>query len=299
MPIPAAAIAVIIAEKAAEKLGERLGEAISDSIFGKDSQLPDIQKELRKMSQKLEEILSYSRATFVLVERLPIVMQEKLDLHELYQAHNNINSTYEAYEAFLTIQEWNEAISFGPEIALRNNWKTIIDTEARIEMLMALPKYGDFLLVFTRGKLRDSVLSGIDKKIEELAILIKLLSDEKVTPCAQSMERIIHSAQVKSGSLLDEKPWVSWVLNDPLTKIIKVCRPSDFDSNGPGGRGRDRMICHQETVPDSVWNSSLASADAELKELSERMEGLRKILQAAVITHKTLVTYRNSIAARA
>lgn len=295
-PITAGAIAAIIAEKAAEEVGKRLGEGLGNflnkKIFGEDSTTLEIQKELRVISQRLTEILSYCRATLVLVERLPIVIEESLDRHDLYQAHMSLSSTY---EAFMILDEWDDKITFNTAKDIISNWNIVIDKEARLDFLMRLPTYGDFLIVFTNNLMRESVTKGIEKKLLTIEDSIKSITDDKINPCAEAINRILQSPQVKSGTLIDAFPWITWTLNDTRTTTTVECIPREGGEHNPGGRGGGRDICHKIQVPDTAWNNSLSSTQAELNALSTKLEEYRKILQANVVVRQTYALYLTSL----
>ena len=289
-PVAAAAIATVIVTSAAQQLGSRIGDAIADGIFGRSNDLDVIQKKLAELSAQLQEVLHYTRATYALVEELPNIISGIVDQQTLYLAHNDIESSIQAY---MRLQQWHGTIGYDTLTKLLSAWNIVIDKEASTEKHLLIPKYGEFLLLVTNGQLIDAVQSGVKEKLTIISDLIEDLSKEQISPCANEIESILRSDHVKSGTLLSDSPWVTWVMHGHRTRTVTRCvsRPCR-QCNG------DISSCRDYQVPDETWNSTVNSKNARLQVLLERIVMLARQLQSAVLARETLAKYLDVVSVR-
>lgn len=291
MPAPvAAAVAAIIATSAAKQLGTRIGDAIADGIFGRANDLKEIQKQLDKLSSQLQEVLHYARSTYELVENLPNIISGLLDQQTLYLAHNDIESSLQAY---MRLQQWHGTIGYETLANLLKSWNIIIDKESSTEKIAFLPRYGEFMLLVTNGQLFDAVHNGVKFKLEVVDGLIDNLIKDQITPCATEIEGILKSEHVKSGSLLENGPWVAWAMQGHRTRTITECieRPCEY-CNGSITR------CFNRQIPDSTWNSTVDSKNSRLRTLAEKIGLFAKQLQSAVLAKEVLSRYLSLLDSR-
>lgn len=289
-PVAAAAIATVIVTSAAQQIGSRIGDAIADGIFGQSNDLKDVQKRLADLSAQLQEVLHYSRETYALVEQLPDIISGIVDQQTLYLAHNDIESSIQAY---MRLQQWHGTIGYDTLTKLLSAWNIILDKEASTEKHQFLPRYGEFLLLVTNGQLSDSIRSGVEEKLAIINDLIEDLTKDRITPCATEIESILRSSHVKSGSLLEDIPWVSWVIHSHRTRTVTRCisRPCRH-CNG------DISRCWDEQIPDETWNSAVNLKNSRLQALSEHIGILAKQLRSAVLAREALKKYLMVLTAR-
>ena len=221
-PTTAAAIGAIVVAKAAEKLGERIGDSIADGIFGKTDEFKEIKKMLNEINRKVDEILVYSKKTLLLVEELPNVIDGFFIRERLHNAENNILSHYETY---IRLDNWNNTLSYESYAGLIRSWNDIINFEHRFDELMLIPRYGEFLLLWSNGQFLKTITNGLDKKIKILNSALKNEIEDELIPVSLNVERIINSQYVKKGELLNDWPWITYILSDKLTITVTECVP--------------------------------------------------------------------------
>jgi len=290
-PTTATAIAAIILKSTAEKLGERIGDAIGDAIFGKDTELEDMQKQLQEISRKLQEVLEFSRSTYILVEQLPHVVQEIVDRQTLYDAHTTLEASLQGY---LELEEWHGSIGYETLVGLLKSWNIIIDKESMTEELVKLPEYGEFILVVTHGQLLEAVSTGISQKVEALNGAIDQLSDLEIQPLANEAENLLSKPQVKSGDLVVASPWIQWSMHGTRTKKETICHPQQCrHCNG------SIDFCRTIDVPDKAWNNSRNSINSRLGAIQKSLEEHIRSLRTAVLARSVLEKYQTVLSANA
>lgn len=286
-PTTAAAIGAIVVAKAAEEIGSRIGSEISDGIFGKSDNMADIRKMLNQMNVKIDEILEYARATYVLVEELPDVILQVIEKERLYNAHNNIISNYETY---IRLPEWHNTIGHSTVASLVASWRIIIDSESNIGYLLRLPRYGEFLLLVTNGQFYEAVTSGIKSKIRLLENSLRVEREDILDPQLREVERLIKTAYVKSGTLLNSSPWVSWVIADKRTITVRRCH--DLPCIACNG---SITACWDEQVPDTAWNNQLDIVNRQIQNYSKTINSTIIRIRSIVLVLEILKEYLASL----
>jgi hypothetical protein len=277
MPNPV--VAIIIA-KAAEKLGERIGDEIGDAIFGEDNEFEEIKRMLERMEKKIGEILQYSRATYSLVSELPAVFQGIINEQTLYLAHNSVESSFQTY---LSLPNINSTINYDTFQKLLENWNIIIDMEQSTERLVELPKYGEFLLLISGGKLFNTVKSGLNKKQNLINSSIKAETME-LDELLETAKRYFNSEYIKIGEILKNEPWISWIANNDRqmdeTSCHSLCVPGDCFE-----------VCNTYKVPNQPWNNKKNKANNELQVLKEKIIASVNELRSLVLVREVFDKY--------
>lgn len=282
-PVTAAVIAGVVVTAAAKNIGARIGDEIAKGIFGKDTSLDEIQTQLEEMSVKLDTILSYSRATFILVENIPNIVADKLDGQSLYHAHNKLTASYDAY---MLSTEWHGTIGYETLVSLIENWNVIIDKEDSTEQLIKMPRYAEHMLIVTHGQLIDVVTNGITEKRDVLDTYIKTLIEQKINPLVVEAERHLSSGYVKSGNLLDSAPWLTWTMNGTRNKTVK--RQISMPCEKCNGKS---YTTYEETIPDTGWNTALADVNTRLHTIATELDEHFRLLHSATTAHTVLDIY--------
>lgn len=256
-------VAIIVAkaaEKIGEKIGERIGEEIGDLIFGEEDDFGEIKEMLQKMEKQIGEILEYSRATFSLVSELPDVILDLLNEQTLYNAHISLDSSYETY---IRLPHLNSTIGHNTFSNLLTNWNTIIDMEHSVEKLIELPKYAEFLILISGGKLFNKVQSEFTKK-ENLVKSALKAEQEELNNLFALTNINISSEYIESGKILDKEPWITWLAKKNKLKEETKCFWMHI-------QGDSFERCITSNVPDKPWNNKKNTKNAELQNLKDKI----------------------------
>lgn len=288
-PVTASAVVKIILAAAAKEIGKEIGKAIANSLLGPkfSKELRDVKMQLAIINQKLDYIVVTSNKTYKLVAELPDLIEGLLDKQTLYVAHNNINSSIQAFDA---LDNWNDKIGWESLKSVLESWNTIIHKENRTDELIKLPYYADFLIVFTKGALFDQVKKSLSEKQKEVEVVLNSLRDDDLSPLIKEADRILKSEHIRNGSFINEPPWIRWEREKERTTELTemICEVNHasmtrhcFDST--------------RTVPDVQWNNSVKKKHGRLSEIRKDVEKLSSIIPSLVIVNDVLKKYLSSV----
>ncbi|MBJ9739691.1 hypothetical protein I5523_08545 [Acinetobacter oleivorans] len=300
-PVTTAALVAIVVEQAAQELGKRIGGAIADRLFG--SELSENQALLKSISRDVREILTDVKKIYSIVITIPDIVQGEILRNELYKAHININSNI---EAFYILNEWNGSLGKISLVEVLNSWKLICDKEDNVEMIWEIPRYADFIMIITRNKAKELVLSGLDYKIEVLESRRNVLYNDFFLKTVNDIEKIFNSSEyINYGRFISENPWIEFSMKPDKTKTVKSCMvdiPKDPKTNSEkevdslGDYFIERLECKFEEVPDTAWNNQRNYVNSLLQNSSLNLNNYILELRTVIATLTLLTTYKEKLA---
>ncbi|MNU72772.1 hypothetical protein D3C71_622440 [compost metagenome] len=299
-PVTAAALAAIVVEQAAQELGKRIGGAIADRLFG--NELSENQALLKSISRDVKEILSDVKKIYSIVVKIPDIVQGEILRNELYKAHININSNI---ETFLILKSWNGSLGYDALVNVLNSWKIICDKEDEVDMIWEIPRYADFIMMITKNRAKELVLSGLDYKIEVLESRRKVIYNECFLKIVKDIENIFTSSEyINYGRFLSENPWIEFNMKPDKIKTVRVCKP-----DGPkeptiidesevvllGNYFIERVFCEFVDVPDTAWNNQRNSVNYFLQNSSLQLNNIILEIRTIIATLTLLITYKEKL----
>lgn len=300
-PVTAAALVAIVVEQAAQELGKRIGGAIADRLFG--SELSENQALLKSLSRDVREILTDVKKIYSIVITIPDIVQGEILRNELYKAHININSNI---EAFYILNEWNGSLGKISLVEVLNSWKLICDKEDNVEMIWEIPRYADFIMMITRNKAKELVLSGLDYKIEVLESRRNVLYNDFFLRTVNDIEKIFNSSEyINYGRFISENPWIEFSMKPDKTKTVKFCmvdipkdpkNKSEKEVDSLGDYFIERLECEFEEVPDTAWNNQRNYVNSLLQNSSLNLNNYILELRTVIATLTLLTTYKEKLA---
>jgi len=285
-PVTASVIAKKMAKGVISKVGYKILESIAPGIFSDKKKFEEIKKQLAEISKQLEEILEIARNTFELVERLPDIVSDLIDEQTLYISRTRIESSIQVY---LSLNTRPNAISHDELTDLLQSWNILIDKEQKTWVINQLPRYGEYLLATTDGKLFNAVLSGIRDKKVAVERSHKIVGDA-ITSLAREAEAIINESYIRSGSVLDDEPWLVWTPESTRTRT--VTRTVSMPCSACNG-----TIDHswREQVPDTAWNNELSKKKNRLANIRSELGRLSNDYRSLLVSDEVLKTFEQSL----
>jgi len=288
-PITASVVLKTMAKAAIAKVSGKILESIAPGVFSNKKDFEEIKKELSKISMKLDEVLEISRSTFRLVEMLPDIVDGFIDGQTLYMAQGRIEASITVY---ISLKIRPNTISYNELTDLVQAWNTLIDKETKTSVVNHLPRYGEYLLSATDGKLYLAVLHGVQNKVDAVLDSQNIKSSQ-ILDLATEAEKIISSDFINSGSILNGEPWISWNPKGNRTRKERECVPLPCSvCNG------DLLNCWDIQVPDTAWNNELASKISRLFEIRKLISLAADDYRSLVVTNEILNTFKESLNTR-
>lgn len=285
-PITASVVLKTMAKGAIAKVGGKILESIAPGVFSNKKDFEEIKKELFIISRKLDEVLEISRSTFNLVEKLPNIVGDLIDQQTLYIAQTRIESSIEVY---ISLNTRPNTISHNELTDLVQSWNILIDKEMKTSVVNQLPRFGEYLLSATDGKLFVAVLQGIQSKGNAILNSQNTISAQ-ILELATEAEKIISSKYINSGSILDREPWVSWNPKGNKTRTETRC----YTLPCPACNG-DITNCNEVQVPDTAWNSELTRQKSRLDKIRTDIGSLSDKYRSLVVTNEVLSVFKESL----
>ncbi|MBF9050634.1 hypothetical protein GTA62_14730 [Roseobacter sp. HKCCD9010] len=291
MPEPTTALVLAgsVAQSAAEEFGSRAGEEIANLVFGDDEadDLERIQEKLKLMDQKLDQLLATTRATNVLVSLLPGVMARIIDERFRDEAWRSLKS---GRDVLLSLNEWHGGVSLDYIYRAYEAWRTVLDLEDRMEELIKLPAFAQFLLAMTKGAALDLVRSSLIVKVSTIAAS-SLEAKKRLEEALLEAEGIIGTEYISSGSLLDAAPWITWTRAPD--RSVRSRRWIEVGGMGFNGPPPGYYIDVEE--PDTVWNTAASEKSARLAEIQSGLARLVSVLVTIEFAHAVLSKYLEAL----
>lgn len=288
-PITASVVAKTMAKGAIAKVGGKILSAIAPGVFSNDKDFEEIKSQLKEISKQLSEVLSLARSTFNLVEQLPNIVSDIVDEQTLYLAKTRIESSIQIY---LSLNVRPNALSHSELTDIMQSWSILIDKEKKTTVINNLPRYGEYLLSATEGKLYEVILSGILDKQKSIKTAHENLS-ERIVDLALEGERIISSSHIKSGNIQDSEPWIIWKPEAHRTKKETRC----ISIPCPMCNG-DISHCWEEDVPDVGWNNEVNRKNNRLNRIKTEIGNLSNNFRSLVVSEEVLEQFAKSLIER-
>lgn len=288
-PITASVVIKTMAKGAIAKVGGKIIESVAPGIFSKDKDFGEIKLQLTKIAKQLDEVLSIARDTFALVEQLPNIVSDLIDEQTLYLARTKIESSIQVY---INLNVKPNTISYEELTNLLQSWNILIDKEKKTQVINRLPRYGEYLLAATDGKLYNAVKLGVTDKLTDVEKAYEVIGENIVT-LAKEAESIISGKYIKSGSITDEEPWVVWVAEGTKTKT--VTRTISMPCSACNG---SIDYTFEEEVPDTAWNNELKNKKDRLAQIKASLETLSNQYRSLIVSAEVLRTFLKSLTER-
>jgi len=244
-----------------------------------EQKLDILQKQLTKIDGKLNRLLDIARDTLILVQSFPDVIEEELDEQERDKAYRDLDSDM---TVFASLSGWDGQVG---QDALREsfqNWRTLIAFEARVDQLVMLPKYGEFLRIISKGDLAPAISSDIKRKLPAIRGLLKFEVEQKVAKLFDEARQLKADALVVNLRPIFKEPWVEWerAANRRRLATIDSCTHVGY---------HDPDLCHTyEMQPDTYWNRKVADADDRMKKIGSEITFSYKVIQTLQVIIGTL-----------
>lgn len=291
-----AEIAGYLALKAAEsfvtKVGENVADEFTEWLFGEDDELDvieqkleELQRQLTVIDNKLNKIIDITRQTLALVQDLPSVIGVILDEQERDRAYRNLDSDI---TVFRNLSGWDGMVGSDAIREGFQNWRAFLALETRVESLLLLPKYGEFLRIISKGDLAPAISSDIKTKLPVLNGLLKFEIEKQIAVLVSEGQGFRESGLIQDLRTVYQAPWVSWRRAEDRTHLETIDRCTHIGYHDP-----DR--CHTyEIRPDTYWNRRVKKADERMAVISSEIGksfAIVQTLQAIIITLEQYVSF--------
>lgn len=288
-PITASVVAKTMAKGAISKVGGKILESVAPGIFSNQKDFDEIKSQLKKIAKQLDEVLDLARDTFDLVEKLPNIVADLIDEQTLYLARTRIESSIQVY---VNLNTKPNAISHNELTDLLQSWNILIDKELKTQVINQLPRFGEFILAATDGKLYEAVLSGIKEKKVAVEKSHQTLADT-ILSLGQEAERIISTPYIRNGNLTDDEPWLTWRAEGTRTRTVTRYIPMPCSAcNG------DMGYTVSEQVPDTAWNNALTNSKNRLSKIKSELERLSNEYRSLIVSDEVLRVFEKSLIER-
>jgi hypothetical protein len=289
----AAALAIKAAEEFVKKVAENAADEFTDWLFGKDDDLDDLdvinekldalQKQVAIVDAKLTKVIGITATTLLLVKNFPEVLLRGLVEAERNKAHRDLAS---AITVFNAIDDWDREVGLDALTERFQDWNALIDLEDRVEELVRLPVYAEFLRVVSLGSLTNVLIEGVSLKIDALKDLLEDVVQNQLAPKFKEAESFISAGYLVNGGLLLSEPWVRGEL------AAKRGRLESYDTCTHAGYHDYDDCIRDRYIPDVKWNRSIIATSQRLPTLRDEISNAYAELITLQVPLITLTRYK-------